>query len=72
MAEDCGRHERAFFKRVGQDITVPGSFALIPPPAMLEQLRLDYQAMAVMIFRNVTALDTVMANIATLEATVNR
>src|ERR1019366_2986906 len=50
MAEDCGRHERMFFKRAGQDTAVPGRFALVPPPAMLDLLRLDYQAMAVMIF----------------------
>jgi hypothetical protein len=72
MAEDCGRHERMFFKRAGQDTAVPGSFALVPPPAMLHLLRLDYQAMAVMIFGDVPAFDTVMASIATLEATVNQ
>jgi hypothetical protein len=72
MAEDCGRHERMFFKRAGQDTAVPGSFALVPPPAMLDLLRLDYQAMAVMIFGDVPAFDTVMASLATLEATVNQ
>jgi len=72
MAADCGRHERMFFKRAGQDTAVPGSFALVPPPAMLDQLRLDYQAMAVMIFGDVPAFDTVVASITTLEAAVNR
>jgi hypothetical protein len=51
---------------------VPGSFSLVPPPAMLAQLRLDYGAMAVMIFGDVPAFETVMDSIATMEATVNR
>jgi Nucleotidyl transferase AbiEii toxin, Type IV TA system len=72
MAEDCGRHERMFFKRTGQNTAVPGSFALVPPAPMLDLLRLDYQAMAVMIFGTTTPFDSVMANIAALEATVNR
>lgn len=72
MAIDCGRHERMFFSRTGQDTAVPGSFALVPPPAMLELVRADYQAMAVMIFGDVPAFDTVIANIATLEAIVNK
>jgi hypothetical protein len=72
MAEDCVRHERMFFKRAGQDTAVPGSFALVPPPAMLDLLRLDYQAMAVMIFGDVPAFDSVIARIAALEAAVNR
>lgn len=72
MAADCGRHERMFFKRAGQDTAVPGSFTLGPPPAMLDLLRADYQAMAVMIFGDVPAFDAVIANIAALEAAVNR
>ena len=72
MALDCSRHERMFFRRVGQDTAVPGTFALVPPPAMLELLRLDYQAMAVMIFGDVPAFDAVITSIATVEATVNR
>jgi hypothetical protein len=73
MAEDCLRHERMFFKRAGQDTAVPGgSFALMPPASMLDQLRLDYAAMAVMIFGEVPAFKAVMDSIAALEATVNR
>lgn len=72
MAEDCLRHERMFFKRAGQDTALPGTFALVPPPAMLDLLRVDYQAMAVMIFGDVPPFDTVIESIATLEATVNR
>jgi hypothetical protein len=72
MAEDCGRHERMFSKRAGQDTAVPGSFALVPPPAMLDQLRLDYQVMAVMLFGDVPVFDTVMGSIGTLEPMVNR
>jgi hypothetical protein len=72
MALDCGRHERMFFPRIGQDTAVAGSFALVPPPAMLELLRTDYQAMAVMIFGDVPTFDTVINSIAILEATVNQ
>jgi hypothetical protein len=72
MAEDCVRHERMFFPRAGQNTAVPGSFTLVPPPAMLAQLRLDYGAMAVMIFGEVPAFEAVMDRIATLEATVNQ
>jgi hypothetical protein len=71
MAEDCLRHERMFFKRAGQDTAVPGSFALVPPAAMHDQLRLDYAAMEVMIFGEVPAFEAVMDSIAALEATVN-
>jgi len=72
MAADCARHERMFFKRAGTDTAVPGSFALVPPPAMRDQLRLDYEAMAVMIFGEVPAFETVMDSVGALEATVNR
>jgi hypothetical protein len=72
MAENCMRHERMFFKRPSTDTAVPGSFALVPPAAMRNQLRLDYEAMAVMIFGEVPAFEEVMDSIAALEATVNR
>jgi hypothetical protein len=72
MAADCARHERMFFKRAGTDTAVPGTFALVPPAAMHDQLRLDYAAMAVMIFGEVPAFEAVMDSIAALEAAVNR
>ena len=72
MAADCDRHERVFIRRVGQGTATPGSFALVSPPAMLELLKADYQAMAVMIFGDVPTFEAVMGNIASLEATVNR
>jgi hypothetical protein len=72
MAADCARHERMFFKRAGTDTAAPGSFALVPPPAMRDQLRLDYAAMEVMIFGEVPAFETVMDSITALEAAVNR
>ncbi|MBW4092594.1 MAG: nucleotidyl transferase AbiEii/AbiGii toxin family protein [Proteobacteria bacterium] len=72
MAADCMRHERMFFSRPGTNTAAPGSFALVPPPAMLEQLRRDYAAMAVMIFGEVPAFEAVVNRIAALEATVNR
>ena len=72
MAEDCMRHERMFFRRPSTDSAVPGNFALVPPAAMLDLLRRDYQAMAVMIFGDVPAFEDVVASIATLEEIVNR
>lgn len=72
MAADCARHERMFFKRAGTDTAAPGTFALVPPPSMLDQLRPDYAAMAVMIFGELPAFEAVMDSIAALEATVNR
>lgn len=72
MADDCVRYERMFFRRAGQDSAGSGSFALVPPPAMLDLLRSDYQAMAVMIFGDVPPFDSVIASIVALEETVNR
>ena len=72
MAADCMRHERMFFNRPGTTTAAPGSFALVPPPAMLEQLRRDYAAMAVMIFGEVPTFEAVVDSIAALEAAVNR
>ena len=72
MAADCLRHERTFFKRAGQDTAAPGSFTLVPPPAMLNQLQPDYTAMVVMIFGDVPTFEAVMDSIVALEATVNR
>ena len=72
MAEDCMRHERMFFKRPSTDTALPGSLTLTPPASMRDLLRLDYQAMAVMIFGDVPDFDAVMASIATLERTVNQ
>jgi hypothetical protein len=72
MAIDCGRHERMFFRRAGQDTAVPGTLTLTPPPAMRDLLRADYQAMAVMIFGEVPGFNSVISNIASLEAQVNR
>ncbi len=42
------------------------------PPAMLDLLRTDYQAMAVMIFGDVPSFDSVIAGIAALEMAINR
>ena len=72
MAAGCVRHERMFFQRAGQDTAAPGSFALVPPAAMLDLLRPDYQAMSVMIFGEIPAIETVIVSIADLEAAVNR
>jgi hypothetical protein len=71
MAADCARHERMFFRRAGTDTARPGSVALVPPSAMRDQLRIDYEAMAVMIFGEVPTFNAVMDSIAALEGTVN-
>ena len=61
-----------FFNRPGTTTAAPGSFALVPPPTMLDLLRRDYAAMAVMIFGEVPPFEAVADSIAALEATVNR
>lgn len=66
------RHERMFFRRPSTDTAVPGSFTLVPPPAMLDLLRQDYRAMAVMIFGDVPAFEDVMGSIAALERLLNQ
>ena len=66
------RHERMFFKRLGQDTAMPGTFALAPPPAMFDLLRADCAAMSVMIFGDVPKLDDVIASVAALESIVNK
>jgi len=73
MARDCARHDRMFFNRPDLDLATacPGSFALLPHDAMLDQLRRDYAAMQVMIFGEVPTFDAVMDSVAHLEATVN-
>lgn len=69
LGEDCVRHARMFFNRPDFDLAsaTPGSFALLPSGEMLERLRRDYAAMAVMIFGDAPTFDDVMVSIGALE-----
>lgn len=73
LGRDCVRHARMFFNSTDLDLASaePGSFALVPSGAMLEELRRDYQAMSGMIFGQPPAFDTVMASVSALDTQVN-
>ena len=72
MARDCMHHENMFFRRPSTKTAISGHFTIMPPAAMRDLLRQDYQAMAVMIFGDVPDFDTIMTSITTLEAAVNQ
>lgn len=73
LGADCVAHARMFFNRPDYDLAsaAPGSFALRPHDAMIDQLRADYRAMQGMIFGDPPAFEAVLASIATLEARLN-
>ena len=73
LGADCVAHARMFFNRPDFDLAsaAPGSFALAPHDAMIEQLRLDYRAMQGMIFGDPPAFEAVLESIASLEARLN-
>jgi len=58
-----------FFNRPDYDLVsaVPGTFALAPHDAMVEQLRLDYRAMQRMIFGGPPSFEAVLDSIRSLE-----
>ncbi len=74
LGEDCVAHARMFFNRPDFDLAtaVPGSFALAPHDAMIEQLRVDYRAMLGMIFGDPPAFEAVLESISALETRLNR
>lgn len=74
LGDDCVAHARMFFNRPDFDLAsaVPGSFALTPHDAMIEQLRVDYRAMQGMIFGDPPAFEAVIESIASLEASLNK
>ncbi len=74
LGDDCVAHARMFFNRPDFDLAtaVPGSFALAPHDAMIEQLRVDYRAMQGMIFGDAPAFEAVIESIASLEASLNK
>jgi hypothetical protein len=74
LGVDCVAHARMFFNRPDFDLAsaAPGSFALAPHDAMIEQLRADYRAMQGMIFGDPPAFEAVLETISALEARLNR
>jgi len=62
-----------FFNRPDYDLVsaVPGSFALAPHDAMIEQLRVDYRAMQGMIFGDPPSFEAVLDSIRALETLLN-
>jgi hypothetical protein len=73
LSADCVQHARMFFDRPDFDLASaePGSFALVPHDAMIEQLRADYRAMQGMIFGDPPAFEAVLGSIAKLEQQLN-
>ena len=74
LAAECVRHARMFFDRPDFDLVSakPGSFALLPTPAMLKGLKRDYERMAGMIFGVIPPFGEVMVSVARLEKTLNQ
>jgi hypothetical protein len=73
LAIDCAHHARLFFGSadLGLNAAEPGTFTLMPGPAMCEALAKDYAAMAGMVFGEVPRLDAVLANVERFEQIVN-
>uniref|UniRef100_UPI00403F2964 hypothetical protein n=1 Tax=Pseudomonas sp. EL_65y_Pfl1_R83 TaxID=3088697 RepID=UPI00403F2964 len=74
LGADCVAHARMFFNRPDFDLAsaAPGSFALAPHDAMIEQLRVDYRAMQGMIFGDPPDFEAVLDSIASLETRLNK
>ena len=73
LGADCVAHARMFFNRRDFDLAsaAPGSFALAPHDAMIDQLRVDYRAMQGMIFGDPPEFEAVLDSISSLEARLN-
>lgn len=73
LAQECAAHARLFFGSpdLGLEQAAPGTFTLMPTPPMRDALRMDYAAMAGMIFGTVPSLDDVLVTVEQLEATIN-
>jgi hypothetical protein len=73
LGTDCVAHARMFFNRPDFDLAsaAPGSFALAPHDAMIEQLRVDYRAMQGMIFGDPPNFEAVLESISSLETSLN-
>lgn len=73
LGADCVAHARMFFNRPDFDLAsaVPGTFALVPHNAMIEQLRIDFRAMQGMIFGDPPDFEDVLNSITELENVLN-
>ena len=73
LGADCVAHARMFFNRPDFDLAsaVPGTFALVPHNAMMEQLRIDFRAMQGMIFGDPPDFEDVLNSITELENVLN-
>src|SRR5258708_9697311 len=74
LIKDCVQHARMFFHRAktGLDTAERGAFRLRPTEQMLDPLRRDYEAMAVMIFGEVPNFETVLESVARAEERLNQ
>jgi hypothetical protein len=74
LGVDCVAHARMFLDRPDLDLAsaVPGSFALAPHDAMIDQLRVDYRAMRGMIFGDPPMFEAVIESIGALEMRLNQ
>jgi hypothetical protein len=73
LAEDCARHARLFFGSpdLGLELARAGDFTLMPPAGMVDGLRLDYNAMAGMIFHDIPNFDDVLETVRQVEGQIN-
>jgi len=54
------------------DSAIPGSFALVPTPQMIDRLREDYARRASMIIGPIPSFENVLTSITDLEKRLNR
>ena len=68
LVAQCVRHARIFFDRPDLDLAqaAPGTYALMPSPAMRECPARDYENMPTMIFGKISTFDDVTASIVEL------
>jgi hypothetical protein len=73
LALDCARHALMFFNSADLDLAHarPGSFRIVPSPAMVGALKSDYRAMRGMIFGKTPDFDDLLDSIRRLEKTIN-
>ncbi|OGT44721.1 MAG: hypothetical protein A3E82_05360 [Gammaproteobacteria bacterium RIFCSPHIGHO2_12_FULL_38_11] len=74
LAFDCAQHAQLFFNSKDLDLSCahPGSFTIMPTPAMMEPLKQDYKAMAGMIFGEAVDFSMILETILQLEKNINR
>jgi len=74
LAIDCTRHAQMFFNSASLDLKSahPGSFSIVPNPAMVNQLKKDYRAMSGMIFGKVPIFDEIIDVISVFEKELNQ